>query len=172
MPIVQIAGNNPLTDGRQSPTALMIQRGMIRHLEHAGNAVLAEFPLANGRRADLLCLDRKGRFTLIEIKSSIEDYKVDHKWPEYAGFCDYFAFATWHGVPLEIFPQTEGLYVADAHFAELLREPVEQAMHSASRKALTLRFARLAAQRAERIARFAEANDLAFDRHAEGEATD
>ena len=172
MPIVQIAGNNPLTDGRQSPTALMIQRGMIRHLEHAGNAVLAEFPLANGRRADLLCLDRKGKFTLIEIKSSIEDYKVDRKWPEYANFCDYFAFATWHGVPTEIFPDSEGLYVADAHFAELLREPAQQAMHAASRKALTLRFARLAAQRAGRIARFAEANDLAIQPHEDDETSD
>lgn len=164
MPIVRIAGNNPLVDGRQSEKALMIQRGVMRHLEDAGQAVLAEFPLANGRRADLLCLDRKGRFTLIEIKSSVEDYRVDRKWPEYSGFCDYFAFATWSGVPAGVFPQTTGLYVADAHYADLLREPPEQTMHAASRKALTLRFARLAAQRAERIARFAEAGDLAFDR--------
>ncbi|MCB1386974.1 MAG: MmcB family DNA repair protein [Nitratireductor sp.] len=160
MPLIAINEANPLTDGRQSEKALTVQRVMIRHLEQAGHAVLAEFPLVSGRRADLLSLDRKGRFTLIEIKSSVEDFRVDRKWPEYAAFCDCFAFATWHGVPVDIFPQSEGLFVTDGYQAEMLREPGGEPMHAASRKALTLRFARLAARRAERVTRYAEANNL------------
>lgn len=158
MPIVQIGKANPLVDGRQSETALQIQRGMTRFLEHCGHAVLSEFPLANGRRADLMAIDRKGFFTIVEIKSSIEDFRVDNKWHEYAAFCDRFAFATASHVPAEIFPDSEGLFVADGFGADLIRDGLEQRMAPASRKALTLRFARLAARRMERINRFAANN--------------
>ncbi len=158
MPVVKIAEQNPLIDGRQSESALSIQRGMIRHLEKLGHAVLAEFPLVTGRRADLLTLDRKGFFTLIEIKSSIEDFRVDKKWPEYLPYCDRFAFATSPDVPHEIFPEEEGLFIADGFGAHIFREANEVRIAPASRKALTLRFARLAAQRMERVSRFAQAN--------------
>ncbi len=155
MPIVKIAGQNPLVDGRQSDNALAIQRGMIRHLHHCGHVVLPEFPLSNGRRADLITLDRKGIFTLIEIKSSIEDFRVDKKWPEYAAFCDRFAFATLPSVPFDIFPETEGLFIADSFSAEMYREPNEDRLSPATRKAMTLRFARIAAQRNERVTQYA-----------------
>lgn len=158
MPVVKVAEQNPLIDGRQSETALSIQRGMTRHLEKLGHAVLAEFPLATGRRADLLTLDRKGFFTLIEIKSSIADFRVDKKWPEYLDFCDRFTFATSPEVPHEIFPLEEGLYIADSFGADMHREANEVKLASARRKALTLRFARIAAQRMERVAQYAHSN--------------
>lgn len=158
MPVVKIAEHNPLIDGRQSEMALSIQRGMVRHLEELGHAVLAEFPLASGRRADLLTLDRKGFFTVIEIKSSIEDFRVDKKWPEYLPFCDRFSFATSPEVPHEIFPEEEGLFIADSFGAHIFREANEVRIAPASRKALTLRFARLAAQRMGRISQYAQTN--------------
>ncbi len=158
MPVIEIGAENPLQDGRQSERALAIQRGMIRHLETLGMAVLSEFPLANGRRADLLALDRKGLFLIVEIKSSIEDFRVDRKWTEYADYCDRFLFATGHHVPPDIFPESEGLYIADEYGAHPVREPEESKLAGATRKALTLRFARLAARRAERISRFTLAN--------------
>ncbi|MGB7285870.1 MAG: MmcB family DNA repair protein [Salaquimonas sp.] len=167
MPIVKIGEQNPLIDGRQSENALIIQRGMVRFLEKLGHAVLAEFPLASGRRADLLSIDRKGLFTLIEIKSSIEDFRVDTKWPEYAQYCDRFAFATSSNVPADIFPAEEGLYVADAFGAEVLRDANECKLAPASRKALTLRFARIAAKRAERTITYALANGYAIPDSAE-----
>ena len=34
-----------------------------------------------------------GSIWIIEIKSSIEDFRCDGKWPEYAGYCDQFYFA-------------------------------------------------------------------------------
>ncbi len=155
MPIVTIAGQNLLVDGRQSENALAIQRGMIRHLLDCGHVILPEFPLANGRRADLLSLDRKGRFTLIEIKSSVQDFMVDRKWPDYGQYCDRFAFATLPSVPFDIFPEDEGLYIADGFSAGVFREPLDNLMTPAGRKALTLRFARIAAMRSERITQYA-----------------
>ena len=155
MPIVKISGQNLLVDGRQSDNALSIQRGMTRHLLNCGHVVLPEFPLANGRRADLLSLDRKGRFTLIEIKSSVQDFMVDRKWPDYRQYCDRFAFATLPSVPFDIFPEEEGLYIADSFSAEVYREPGDNQMSPAGRKALTLRFARIAALRSERVTQYA-----------------
>jgi hypothetical protein len=160
MPIVRIVDQNPLIDGRQSENALLIQRGMTRFLLQSGFSVLPEFPLVSGRRADLLAIDRKGRFTLVEIKSSVEDFRVDRKWPEYRPFCDFFLFATSPSVPADIFPQEEGLIIADGFGAEMVRHPLEEKMAPASRKALTLRFARLAAQRAERVTQYALTNGI------------
>ena len=133
---------------------------MFRHFSRLGHVVLPEFPLANGRRADLLTLDRKGQFTLIEIKSSIEDFRVDRKWHEYRGFCDRFSFATSPNVPAEIFPETEGLFIADSYGAEELREAAVDTLAAASRKALTLRFARLATMRFNRAADYALSNGI------------
>lgn len=155
MPIVQIGEQNPLTDGRQSDKAQAIQCGMVRYFENIGYSVLAEFPLANGRRADLLALDRKGCFTIVEIKSSVEDFRADRKWEEYLQYCDYYLFATGPDVPSDIFPANEGLYVADPYGACVIREPVENKMTAPGRKALTLRFARLAARRAQSVSQYA-----------------
>lgn len=158
MPLVSIGHSNPLEDGRQSDRALMIQRGMTRHLETLGMAVLSEFTLAGGRRADLIALDRKGCFTIIEIKSSIEDFRVDNKWPEYAAFCDRFFFATHADVPRDIFPADQGLFVADDYEAHIIRNAMEDKLSAPARKALTLRFARHAALRAGRISDYALAS--------------
>lgn len=151
MPIVQFSAPNPLVDGRQSDTALAIRRGLARHFEQMGMVVLAEFPLRNGRRADLLAMDAKGRFSLIEIKSSIADFRADSKWPNYHDYCDRFYFATAPSVPATIFPADQGLWVADRFAADLVREATVLSMAPATRRALTLRFARLAAQRLERV---------------------
>ena len=42
---------------------------------------LVEFPLANGRRADVLALGRTGDLVIVEIKSSVADLRrsqVEH----------------------------------------------------------------------------------------------
>src|SRR5680860_435741 len=160
MPLVSIGSRNPLVDGRQSETALEIRRGMMRHFGKLGMAVLAEFPLASGRRADLIAMDRKGHFTIVEIKSSVEDFRIDTKWPEYKDHSDCFLFATHPNVPMEIFQGDEGLYIADSFGAHALREPVEQRLKAATRKALTLRFARLSALQLERLSQYGLANGL------------
>ena len=160
MPLVAIDPTDPLADGRQSARALEIRRGVIRHFRELGHAMIAELPLASGRRADLIGMDMKGRFVIVEIKSSVEDFRADGKWPEYLAHCDEFFFATHPLVPREIFPADQGLIVADGYGAEILRESSCAAMAGATRKALTLRFARAAAQRLERILAHHDASGL------------
>lgn len=151
MPILDLHAGNPLIDGRQSQRALAIRRGVVRHFLETGMAIIAELPLASGRRADLIGMDRRGRFTIIEIKSSVEDFRADTKWPDYLQHCDSFYFATHPEVPQSIFPESQGLVVADNYGAELLRPSAEGNLAGATRKALTLRFARAAAWRLERV---------------------
>lgn len=163
MPIIRLHGDNPLTDGRQSQTALDIRHGLLRHFAAHGLVTLAEFPLASGRRADLIAMDRKGRFTLVEIKSSIADYRADNKWTEYREWCDRFTFATAPDVPQAIFPEEEGLIIADRFGAQAIRDPVEGSMAPARRKSLVMAFARQAAQRLERLQKFSESRGLHLD---------
>jgi hypothetical protein len=81
------------------------------------------------------------------VKSSVEDFRVDQKWPFYRAHCDRLYFATTVRVPQEIFPVDCGLIIADAYGAEIIREAPEHRLAAATRKAVTLRFARLAAMR-------------------------
>lgn len=160
MPLVSVGKKNPLVDGRQSETAMDIRMGMVRHYSKLNMVILPEFPLPSGRRADLIALDKKGFFTIIEIKSSIDDFKVDTKWREYKEHCDKFLFATHPKVPEEIFPNEEGLFVADRFGAHEVRESNEHRLAPARRKALTLSFARLAAKQLERVSNYSLENGL------------
>jgi len=147
MPIVSPLPANPLIDGRQSQRALLVRRGVQRLLTDMGAHVLPELSLATGRRADLVALTRQGDIWIIEIKSSIEDFRVDRKWPEYRLHSDRFFFATHPGVPAEIFPQDCGFILSDGYGAEMMREAPEHRLAPASRKALMLRIARAGAAR-------------------------
>ena len=139
-------------DGRQSPTALAVARGTQRLLVAHGMSCVAELPLASGRRADLVALRHDGELWIVEIKSSIEDFRVDQKWPEYRQHCDRLFFATAAHVPANIFPHDAGLIVADAYGAELLREAPEHRLHAATRRSMMLAFAHAAARRLQALA--------------------
>ena len=83
-----------------------------------GRCVVSELPLPSGRRADLVALDPGGELWIVEIKSSIADFRADQKWQDYRAHCDRLFFATTIDVPCEIFPPDTGLIVADAFGAE------------------------------------------------------
>jgi hypothetical protein len=95
----------------------------------------------------VLGIGRKGDIWIIEIKSSVEDYRVDQKWHEYKDFCDQFFFAKPPELDGEIFPAEEGLIVADSHGAEILRPAINAPLPTARRKAMMLNLARLGADR-------------------------
>lgn len=137
----------PPVDGRQSERALAVQRGVGRLLRARGFAVVAELPLATGRRADIVGLGPAGDLWIVEIKSSVEDFRADHKWPDYRLSCDRLFFATHADVPLDIFPEDAGMILADGYGAELLREAPEHRLAAATRKAMLVRFAQAAAHR-------------------------
>lgn len=122
-------------------------RGVRRALVAEGWSCLPEAPLANGRRADLLCLDPAGGIMIIEIKSGRADYMADAKWPDYRDFCDRFAFAVDDDFPDHLLPQDVGLLRGDDYGGAWLRLPPEHKLAPARRKAVTLLAMRLAAQR-------------------------
>jgi hypothetical protein len=138
---------SPRLDGRQSETALAVQRGTGRLLRNYGFAVLAEYTLASGRRADLIGLKQDGTVWIVEIKSSREDFLVDQKWPEYREYCDQLFFAIPAELDRSLMPDDAGLIVADQYGAEILRQAPLNELAAARRKALTLSFARHAAQK-------------------------
>lgn len=138
-------------DGRQSPAAAMVQRGACRLLTGHGFATLCELPLASSRRADIVALNAAGEIWIVEIKSSPADYRADRKWPGYRDYCDRFFFATHADVPLAIFPETEGLILADAYGGEIMRHAQETRLGAARRKAMLVRFAQAAALRLQGV---------------------
>ncbi|HEY4547291.1 MAG TPA: MmcB family DNA repair protein, partial [Pedomonas sp.] len=54
-----------------------VARGVSRLLYRMGCAAICEFPLGNGRRADVAGLSTKGRLSLVEIKVSLSDLRGD-----------------------------------------------------------------------------------------------
>ncbi len=129
------------------PIAQLLTRGISRHLRDCGFDCLQEFKLADRRRADVIGLNRKGEFSIVEIKSSVADFQSDNKWTEYLVWCDRFYFGVGADFPVEILPQDVGLIIADAYGGETLREPDFEKLPAVRRKALTLRFAQTAARR-------------------------
>ena len=138
----------PIVDLRQSATALRVQRGVMRLLRESFDmACYAEVPLRNGRRADVLGVGPKGEIWIVEIKSSLIDFQVDKKWPEYREFSDKFFFAKPPELDGAIFPESEGLIVADGHDGAILRDSPNTPLNPARRKALMLKLARMGADR-------------------------
>lgn len=139
-------------DGRQSQTALKIARGTARLLHAHGYCVVSELPLSSGRRADLVALGSGGDIWIVEIKSSVADFRADHKWMDYRAHCDRLFFATTVEVPCEIFPKDAGLIVADAYGAQMICDAPEHRMHATTRKHIMLSIARAAALRLQSLA--------------------
>jgi len=138
-------------DGRQSQTALGIARGTTRLLHQLGFSAVSELSLPSGRRADLVALNSSGDVWIVEIKSSIEDFRADQKWMDYRAHCDRLFFATTLDVPCEIFPKDTGLIVADAFGAQVMCEAPEHRLHASTRKSMMLAFARCAALRLQSL---------------------
>ena len=136
-----------MTEPTVTPDAAAICRGAIRHLHDLGFVSVTELTLANGRRADIVGLGPAGEILIVEVKSCLADYRSDNKWEEYRPFCDRFAFAVSAAFPREVLPEDTGLIVADGFGGAMLRAPEPGKLPAARRKAMTLRFARLAAAR-------------------------
>ena len=137
----------------QPLTAVDVARGVSRLLLRHDFVSLCEVPLGNGRRADVMAVDSRGRIVIVEIKVSRADLLGDGKWRDYLDYCDRFFWAVPEGFSLDPFetapfaPELAGLIVADRYDAAIAREATEVALAAARRKAETLRFARRAARR-------------------------
>jgi hypothetical protein len=130
--------------------AALLARAVCRALEQLAYTSLIEFPLANGRRADILALGKGGDLVIVEVKTSVADFRADHKWTAYRDFSDRLYFAVPNGFPCALIPEECGLIVADPFGAAVLREGAATPLNPGRRRALTLRFARVAASRLRR----------------------
>ena len=133
--------------------AAALTRGISRLFARNDSWCLAEMPLRNGRRADLMGLDPKGQIVIVEIKVSRADLLGDSKWPDYLDYCDKFYW----GVPPDLdrsplmgdafLPEHSGIIVADGYDAEIIRPAALQPLASARRKMQTEQLARTALRR-------------------------
>jgi hypothetical protein len=135
-----------------APIAVEVSRGVTRLFCRRDLFAMCEVPLPNGRRADLMGIDPKGKLTIVEIKVSKPDLTGDAKWTDYLDYCDKFFWA----VPPTLaslldeerfLPGAAGVIVADRYDAAVIRDAPERPLAPARRKAETLRFARRAARR-------------------------
>jgi hypothetical protein len=153
MPILSPSPDSPGNLSREAEIRLAerLARGITRLFEDMGHAAIAEFSLANGRRVDVIALDGQGLTTIVEIKSSVQDFRSDGKWHEYLDFCDRFYFAVAADFPQALLPVEVGLIVADDWHGTVLRESPVFTMNGSRRRAQTLRIALTAAQRLRRF---------------------
>ena len=125
----------------------LLARGVCRHLAGHGFATLEEFTPERGKRLDVMAMGPKGEFWIVECKSSRADFASDGKWPGYLDWGDRYFWAVDEAFPVELLPEDTGLIIADAYDAEILRMGPETKLAGARRKAVTQRFARVAALR-------------------------
>ena len=133
--------------------AAAVARGLCRLFARNDIWALAEMPLRNGRRADLMGIDAKGRIVIVEIKVSRADLLGDAKWPDYLDYCDRFYW----GLPPELDrgcleladfrPDCCGVIVADGYDAEIVRPAPSHPLAAARRKVEIERLARTALRR-------------------------
>ena len=128
-----------------------IKRGICRHMRNLNYSVLVEFRLKSKRRVDVIGLNRDGKFSIVEIKSSVNDFRSDKKWRDYRPFADQLYFAVANGFPIEILPKDCGVVIADAYHACILKEAPIVSMNGMRKKNQHILFARTAANRLHNI---------------------
>ena len=122
-------------------TTRMLTRGVCKLFEDLGFGTLTEFKLTNGRRVDVMAIDRNGVFVIVEVKSTVSDFRADRKWHEYLAFCDRFYFAEPADFPIDLMPKDCGLIVADPYTAAVRRESLTRKLNNNRRRRQLIRFA-------------------------------
>ena len=126
--------------------AKRIFAAVMRYYTERGFACLPEFTLKTNRRPDITCLGKDGQIIMIEVKSSVADFKSDHKWPDYREWADAFYFAVGDDFPHEILPdETQcGIIITDGFDCHELRQAPLEKLAAARRNHLIRRLARTA----------------------------
>src|SRR6476661_9491249 len=143
----------PADASTEARTASLVARGIMRLFARNDIWCLTEMPLRNGRRADLMGVDPKGRIVIVEIKVSRADLMGDGKWPDYLDFCDRFYWGVPPGIDsaildgLDFKPDCCGVIVADGYDAEIVRPAPSHPLAAARRKVEVERLARASLRR-------------------------
>ncbi len=150
MPLLNFASPHSSRD-RGTPATRALTRGVCRMMGEMGLGTLVEFRLPNHRRVDVIGLGGDGEFTIVEIKSTVEDFRGDRKWREYLPFCERFYFAVPEGFPLDILPEECGVIVADRFGGAIRRESPAGSVNGARKRRQLQRFAHAAATRLQNL---------------------
>lgn len=135
------------------PSTDHVTKGAERLLVDLGFAPLREVSLTNGRRVDLIGLNKGGKIAVVEVKSGLADFCSDKKWQQYLPYCQTFYFAVDKAFPLErlqaaeSLPEITGIIIADAYGGEILRPASERKVNAARAKTLVHKMARTGAMR-------------------------
>ena len=120
-----------------------------------GDGVLREFKLSIKRRVDLVTINDKGWITIIEIKSSVADFRSDKKWNEYIDWADQFYFGVAHNFPIGILPKEHGIITTDGFDVYQAQPSPVQKLNGSRRNNLIRKMAKASMRRIEQ-----ERNDL------------
>ena len=132
-------------------TANRITTAVARLFMERGAACIREFTVRTGRRADLMILGDKREITIIEVKSSRQDFMSDQKWPEYIDWADRFYFAVAEDFPRDILPGPDqcGIIITDGFDCHIIQESPVTRLAGARRAHLVTRLAHKAMRRLE-----------------------
>ena len=133
--------------GGAASVTTALTRGVCRMLAGMGYGTLTEFRLPNGRRVDVIGLGTQGDFAIVEIKSTVEDFRGDRKWREYLPFCEGFYFAVPESFPARVLPADCGVIVADRFGGAIRRPAPPKAVNGARKRRQLVRFAHVASTR-------------------------
>jgi hypothetical protein len=151
VPLSAITGERRGRFDNSSPLTRGLTRGVCRMLAEEGFGPITEFRLPNRRRVDVMGLGSGSEFVIVEVKSSVSDFRSDAKWPDYLPYCDRFYFAVPESFPIHILPADCGIMVADSYNAAIRREAPEQPIGTLRRRRQLLRFALTASERLNRL---------------------
>ncbi|MBU74740.1 MAG: hypothetical protein CMM73_03415 [Rhodospirillaceae bacterium] len=134
-------------------TADRITTAVSRLFMERGAACIREFTVRTGRRVDLMVLGNKRDITIVEVKSSRQDFTSDTKWPDYIEWADKFYFAVAEDFPLEILPGSErcGIIITDGFDCHIVQKAPAIKLATARRTHLVTRMAQKAMRRLEGV---------------------
>ena len=132
-------------------TTARITNAVARMFIERGDACLREFTLKSGRRVDVITVDGRGKITIVEVKSSRQDFTSDRKWGDYLEWGDRFYFAVADDFPREILPGAEtcGVIITDGFDCLEWRPAPLRKLAAQRRNHLTRRLAHVAMRRVE-----------------------
>ena len=128
-----------------------ITAAIARMFTERGEACIREFTVKSGRRVDVISLAKGGEITVVEVKSSRQDFLSDRKWHEYPEWADRFYFAVDDSFDRDLLPGADicGIIITDG-FDCFEAQPAPLAKLKPARRAhLTRRLAHVAMRRLE-----------------------
>ena len=154
----------------RADTAAALKKAAAFYLFRNGFAVTFELGVMpwGSRRADVVANKVNGKIVILEVKSSLADFRTDKKWKSYLDYCDKFLFCTTEAVFAKIkdeLPDEAGVICLspETGYAYIAKRCSLLEMSSANRIAVLSRLAYRNAELSKRTTRARERVFLGTD---------